>query len=95
MEKMMILQECSALNERTIPTNEGTKVVESFEVVFTDMIDTVMGETGRTLTVQFKQEPPVVGKIYNVSARLDVVNYEKDGRKGRFFKCNILKAKPM
>ena len=41
---MMILQECSALNERTIPTNEGTKVVESFEVVFTDMIDTVMGD---------------------------------------------------
>lgn len=93
---MMILQECSALKQNTVNGRDGQQqVIESFEVVFTDMIDTVMGETGRTLTVQFKQEPPVVGKIYNVSARLDVVNYEKDGRKGRFFKCNILEAKPM
>lgn len=92
----MILQECSALKQKTVKNQDGTEaVIESFDVVFTDLIDTVMGETSKALTVQLKTEPPVVGKIYNVSLRLNVVSYEKEGKKGRFFKCNILDAKPM
>lgn len=95
MEKIMTLVECSALNQRTVNTQNGSQVIESFEVVFSDNLDTIMGETSKNLTVQFKNEDtkPDIGGLYNVRFSLNVIDYEKEGKKGRFFKCTVLEAK--
>lgn len=94
MEKLMVLKEVSGLQQKTVNGRDGqSQVIESFEVVLTDGIDTVMAETSKTVTVQFKNQVPVVDKIYGVALRLNVVEYEKDGKKSRFFKALLLDCK--
>ena len=97
MEKTMVLKECAALQQKTVDMQSGSQVIESFEVMFSDGLDTIMGETSKSLTVQFKNEKtkPEIGRLYTVRANLVVVDYKKEERKGRFFKCNIMEAKPM
>jgi hypothetical protein len=94
MEKFMMLKECSALNQRTVKGNDGSQqVIESFEMVLTDGIDTIMGETSKSVTVQLKNKPAEPGKYYGVSVRLNVVSYTKEGKESRFFKATIIDFK--
>lgn len=95
MEKNMILKECSSLIQRTVTDRNGqSQVIESFEVVLSDGIDTILAETSKAVTVQFKQEEtkPAINCIYAVSVRMNVVNYEKDGKQNRFFKATLIDA---
>lgn len=93
MEKLMNLVEISPLKENQTKDRDGQPItIESFEVIFSDGIDTVLGETGKNLTAQFKREAPELNAIYNVRTNLSLVEYEKEGQKRRFFKCVILDA---
>ena len=96
MEKLMVLKEVSGLKQNTVNGRDGQQqVIESFDVVLSDGIDTVMAETSKSVTVQFKNQAPAIDKVYGASVRLNVVEYEKDGKKSRFFKAVLLDCRPV
>ncbi len=94
MEKLMILSECSGLQSREVKDSQGNPmVVESFEVRLADGVDQILAETSKSVTLQLKKEPAIIGQLYAVSVRLNVVDYEKDGKKSRFFKASVMDMK--
>ena len=86
MEKLMMLQAVSEKKQRTSQKMDGsTKVFSWYEVIMTDGIDTIMGDTTEGLTNQIDSTDEKVklnlnvGDLYNCRCTLSVVRYEKDG----------------
>lgn len=94
METLMTLKEVGQLRSNTFKNREGQEqVIESFDVVLTNGLDTVLAETSKVVTAQFKMTPPTPGHIYACNIRLQVIDYERDGKKGTFFKATLSDCK--
>ena len=96
MEKIMVLKAFSEAKQREITRQDGQKsVITWHDIILTDGIDTVMGESSDNLTKLIDSKDPNVqlpmniGDLYNVRLTLSVVSYEKNGQKGMFMKSNI------
>ena len=98
----MLLSAFSENKQREIKRQDGTsKMINWRDVILTDGLDTIMGETAENLTnlinaqdenVRLKME---VGAAYNCRINLSVVAYEKDGKSGKFLKATIHQMSPM
>lgn len=94
MEKLMILKELSQLQSRNIQDQQGnTSTIEWFEAVLSDGLDTVLCETNKQTTANFKQMAPQLGIFYACSIRLQVVSYKKDNADKSFFKAILTECK--
>lgn len=96
MEKMFVLKSISERKERTIQRQDGqTKVLKWYDVVMSNGLDTVMGETSESVTNQIDATDEnakllmEVGKCYMCRVNLNVVEYEKDGKKSAFLKATF------
>lgn len=96
MEKMFVLKSISERKERTIQRQDGqTKVLKWYDVVMSNGLDTVMGETSESVTNQIEATDEnakllmEVGKCYMCRVNLNVVEYEKEGKKSSFFKATF------
>lgn len=91
MEKTMICAWCSALITSTVNRRDGSsEVMESFNVQFTDGLDTVLCETTKATTALIKAKPLVVGNAYPVRVKLVVVDYtNRDNQDQKFFTSKL------
>lgn len=96
MEKMFVLKSISERKERTIQRQDGqTKVLKWYDVVMSNGLDTVMGETSESVTNQIEATDENakllmdVGKCYMCRVNLNVVEYEKEGKKSAFLKATF------
>ncbi len=96
METLMTLKEIGGLRTSTFKNRDGQdQVIESFDVILTNGLDTIQAETGKIVTAQFKMNPPVPGHIYACNIRLQVIEYERDGKKSNFFKATLSECKDL
>lgn len=88
----MVCVSCSTLKSKTFKRQDGTQdVLESFDVVLTDGLDTVLAETSKVVTTQLKQTPLKVGASYSCRIKLNVREYKKDsGEVASFFSAALL-----
>lgn len=96
MEKIMVLKAFSEKKQREFNRQDGTKaIIEWHDVILTDGIDTIMGETSENLTRQINATDENVrlemkiGQLYNVRATFQVLSYKKDEKDSFFMKANI------
>lgn len=89
----MALKAFSEKKQREFTRQDGTKaVIEWHDVILTDGIDTIMGETTENLTRQINATDKDVrlemkiGVLYNVRATFQVLPYKKDGKDSFFMK---------
>lgn len=94
MQKLMSLVSCSNLCTNTVTDRQGQQsVIESFIVVLSDGIDSVVCETSKVVTAQFKQTPPTYG-VYNCSIKFRVVAGKDDPTKQYMF-ATLLECIPL
>lgn len=97
MEKIMLLKAFSETRQREINRQDGSKgIIQWHDIILTDGIDTIMGESSENLTKLIDSPDPnirldmSIDCLYNVRANLQVVSYEKNGQKSNFMKASIL-----
>lgn len=102
MEKIMKLVAASEKKQREFQLkNGGTKVIEFYELLLTDGIDTIYGETSESLTnqinstVQNARIPLVKDGIYSVRFNINSNTYSKDNTTRYFVAVNIHQLTPM
>lgn len=94
MQKLMSLVSCSTLRTNTVTDRQGQQsVIESYEVVLSDGLDSVVCETSKVVTAQFKQTPPVNG-VYNCNVKFRVVSGKEDASKQYMF-ATLLECVPL
>lgn len=82
----MSLVSCSTLRTNTVTDRQGQQsVLESFEVVLSDGLDSVVCETSKVVTAQFKQTPPTNRGVYNCNVKFRVVSGKDDPSKQYMF----------
>lgn len=96
MEQIFWVKAISETKQREINRQDGTKKMLSWhDVILTNGIDTIIGETSENLTAQMDNPNPdfkldvKVDDCVMVRATFSVMPYEKDGRKSHFQKCII------
>lgn len=98
MEKLMQLVKVGSLAEREFKRQDGTvKKLQFRELLLSNGIDTIVGETSERLTAQTEANSDqlrlrlVEGHVYNCEFNLSVREAEKDGKKRNFMSCTITK----
>lgn len=88
----MVCTACSPIQSSTITRRDGTtSTIEYFNVQFTDGIDQILAETSSNATAIIKQHPLVVGAVYALRIRLNVVIYkDKEEQQRVFFKATLM-----
>ena len=96
MEKVMKLLSVSLKKQREIKRQDGsTKLLDYYEVMMTDGVDTIHGETteGLTSLIATTNEDVKVhlieGHLYTVRFNINARKWEKDGRNGVMVNINI------
>ena len=91
----MNLVSCSLKKTRTWERQDGTsKPIDYYDVMLTDGIDTISGETGEALTAQISTEGDnklrmLEGHLYSVRFNINARKWEKDGKSGVYTSVNI------
>lgn len=88
----MVCVSCSTLKSKTFKRQDGTQeVFESYDVLLSDGLDSVLAETSKVVTTQLKQTPLKVGASYSCRIKLNVREYKKDnGEIATFFGATLL-----
>lgn len=96
MEKMLVLKAVSERKQREITKQDGSKkMLPWYDVILTNGVDTIMGETSEALTAQIDNTDEnyrlklEVGTVYMCRFTLSVIPYEKNGQKSHFNKVTF------
>lgn len=99
MVKMMILMRVEDLQTREFKRQDGSiQTIKFRNLLFTDGIDTIYGETSSRLIEQIETTNDALklrlieGHLYNVDFNINAREYEKDGKKSTFVSVNINKV---
>lgn len=99
MEKMMILMRVEDLQTREFKRNDGSiQTIKSRNLLFTDGVDTIYGETSPRLIEQIETTNEALklrlieGHVYNVDFTINARDYEKDNKKNTFVSITINKV---
>lgn len=99
MEKMMILMRVEDLQTREFKRNDGSiQTIKSRNLLFTDGVDTIYGETSPRLIEQIETTNDslklrlIEGHVYNVDFTINARDYEKDNKKNTFVSITINKV---
>lgn len=95
---MMILMRVEDLQTREFKRQDGSiQTIKYRNLLFTDGIDTIYGETSPRLIEQIEttnvalQLPLIEGHLYNVDFSINARDYEKDNKKSTFVSITINK----
>lgn len=96
MEKVMKLVSVSPVKQVEVTRRDGQRKTISYnELLLSDGIDTIYGETSENLTSQINATDPnlklqlMQGALYNVRFSINAVEYTKDNVKTYWTKVNI------
>lgn len=96
---MMILMRVEDLQTREFQRQDGSlQTIKFRNLLFTDGIDTIYGETSSRLIEQIETTNDALklrlieGHLYNVDFNINAREYEKDGKKNTFVSVNINKV---
>jgi len=99
MDKMMILMRVEDLQTREFKRNDGSiQTIKSRNLLFTDGVDTIYGETSPRLIEQIETTNDALklrlieGHVYNVDFTINARDYEKDNKKSTFVSITINKV---
>ena len=96
MEKVMKLISVSPMLQTEITRRDGQKKMLSYnEILLSDGIDAIFGETSENLTSQINSTDPnyrlelIQGALYSVRFNITTNEYDRDGKKRYFTKVNV------
>lgn len=99
MQKLMRLMRVEDLQTRQFQRQDGSlQTIKYRNLLFTDDIDTIYGETSPRLTEQIEatndplQLHSIEGHLCNVDFTINARDYEKDGKKSTFVSITINKV---
>ena len=82
----MTIKSCSDLQSTTAQDRQGqTQVIESFQVVVSNGLDSVVCETSKSVTALFKQGKPAVGTVACCNIKFRAVCSRDDASKVYLF----------
>lgn len=99
MQKLMILMRVDDLQTREFQRQDGSlQTIKSRNLLFTDGVDTIYGETSSRLIEQIETTNDALklrlieGHVYNVDFSINARDYEKDNKKSTFVSITINKV---